>query len=75
MSQVADNQKEVNARAAEIIKRRKDLPPYLKSQIDANQAELDSLSRIVQANQDAMADVTAKYDADKARYRELTEKK
>ena len=75
MSQVADNQKEVNARAAEIIKQRKDLPPYLKSQIDANQAELDSLIRVVQANQDAMADVTAKYDADKARYRELTEKK
>ncbi|MGA7950617.1 MAG: DUF4124 domain-containing protein [Thiobacillaceae bacterium] len=75
MSQVAVNQTEVNARAAEIIKRRKDLPPYIKNQIDANQAELDSLSRTVKANQDAMVDVRAKYDADKARYRELTEKK
>jgi hypothetical protein len=75
ISQVVVNQKEVNAGAAEIIKRGKDLPSYLKNQIEANQAELDSLNRIVKANQEAMIGVKEKYDADKARYRQLTEKK
>jgi hypothetical protein len=75
MFQVVANQKEVNARAAEMIKRGKNLPSYLKKQIEANLAELDSLNRIVKANQEAMIGVGAKYDADKARYRELTEKK
>ena len=75
ISQVVVNQKEVNAGAAEIIKRGKELPSYLKNQIEANQAELDSLNRIVKANQEAMIGVKEKYDADKARYRQLTEKK
>jgi hypothetical protein len=72
ISQVVVNQKEVNAHAEEISKRGKDVPPYLKNQIDANQSELDSLNRIIKANQEALIGVREKYDADKARYRELT---
>jgi outer membrane protein TolC len=44
----------------------------LKNQIDANKSELDSLNRIIKANQEALIGVREKYDADKARYRELT---
>lgn len=72
MSQVVVNQKEVNSRAMEIISRGKKVPPYLQNQIDANQAELDSLKRIILANQEALIGVREKYDADKLRYRELT---
>jgi hypothetical protein len=72
ISQVVVNQKEVNAHADEITKRGKDVPPYLRNQIDANQSELDSLNRIIKANQEALIGVREKYDADKARYRELT---
>jgi len=72
ITQVLANQKEVNAHADIIIKRGKGVPPYIQNQIDANQSELDSLNRIIKANQEALIGVRGKYDADKARYRELT---
>ncbi len=72
ISQVVVNQKEVNARAMEIISLSKKVPPYLQNQIDANQAELDSLNRIIKANREALIGVREKYDAEKLRYRELT---
>jgi len=72
MTQVVVNQKEVNANADAFVKRGKEVPAYLKNQIDANQSELDSLNRIIKANQEALIGVREKYDADKARYRELT---
>lgn len=74
ITQVIVNQKEVDARAMELISRGKKVPNYLQNQIDANQAELDSLKRIINANQEALIGVREKYDADKQRYRELTGK-
>ena len=74
ISQVVVNQKEVNARAMELISRGRKVPPYLQNQIDANQAELDSLNRIINANREALIGVREKYDAEKQRYRELTGK-
>ncbi|MGA7181673.1 MAG: DUF4124 domain-containing protein [Thiobacillaceae bacterium] len=72
ISQVVVNQKEVNANAEAFFKRGKAVPAYLQNQIDANQAELDSLNRIIKANQEALIGVRQKYDEDKHRYRELT---
>lgn len=72
VAQVVINQKEVNAHAEAFTRRSKDVPPYLQDQINANQAELDSLNRVIKANQDALVSVREKYDADRRRYRELT---
>jgi Domain of unknown function (DUF4124) len=72
ITQVIMNQKEVSARSDVIIRRGRSMPAYVQNQIDANQTELDSLNRIIKANQEALVDVKEKYDADKRRFRELT---
>jgi Domain of unknown function (DUF4124) len=72
ISQVIVNQKEVNARADIIRRGGRNMPTYVQNQIDANQTELDSLNRIIKANQEALVDVNEKYNADKRRFRELT---
>lgn len=72
IGQVEINQKDVNTQADAIIKRGKPVPRFLQKQIAASQAELDGLNRLIKSNQDALVEVRQKYDADKARYRELT---
>lgn len=74
ISQVVANQKQVNARALAIAHGKKP-PRFLQNQIDANQAELDDLNQTIKTHQEAMVTAKGKYEADKARYRDLTAKK
>lgn len=73
--------KQVLAKAKELVTRvqalntaGKPIPPYLRSQLDATHKEAEDLNKIIRTNEEALVSVRARYEADKARYLELTAK-
>jgi hypothetical protein len=66
------NLAELKGRIATIEKSGRPVGPSLKEQLDQANRESQELKRTIQTNQDAMVKVREKYDADKARFRELT---
>jgi hypothetical protein len=53
----------------------KPVHPLVQQQYDAKLAEAAENQRVIKANEDAMIEVRARYEADKLRFRELTGKK
>lgn len=71
---VEANLAELQTRIAGIEKAGRKVPPNLKNQLDQSSRESLELKRTILNNEEAMVQVRAKYDADKARFRELTGK-
>ncbi len=71
---VKANLAELRERIARIQKNGRTPGPNLIEQLQQTERENDELQRTIQKNQDAMVSVRAKYEADKARFRELTAK-
>jgi hypothetical protein len=74
LSQVAVKAKEVLEKIQTITKRGRPIPPFLQNQLNATQKEATDLKKIIRINQEALVTVRARYEADKARYHELTAK-
>jgi hypothetical protein len=74
MKQVAVKAKDVLDKIGIYTKRRSAIPPHLQNQLSATQKEADDLKKIIRINEEALVSVRSKYEADKARYRELTVK-
>ena len=66
------NLAELKTRIAGIEKSGRPVSPSLKEQLNQANRESQELKRIIQTNQEAMVKVREKYDADKARFIELT---
>ena len=66
------NLAELKTRIAGIEKSGRPVSQSLKEQLNQANRESQELKRTIQTNQDAMVKVREKYDADKARFRELT---
>jgi hypothetical protein len=66
------NLAELKARIAGIEKSGRPVSPSLKEQLNQASRESQELKRTIQTNQEAMVKVREKYDADKARFSELT---
>lgn len=71
---VEANQAELQTRIENIEKAGRKVAPNLKSQLDQVNQERLNLQRTILNNEEAMVQVRAKYEADKARFRELTGK-
>jgi hypothetical protein len=74
MKQVAAKAKDVLDKIGTYTKRRSAIPPHLQNQLTATQKEADDLKKIIRINEEALTTVRSRYEADKARYRELTVK-
>jgi hypothetical protein len=74
MKQVAAKAKDVLDKIGTYTKRRSAIPPHLQNQLAATQKEADDLKKIIRINEEALTTVRSRYEADKARYRELTVK-
>ncbi len=74
LKQLSVKAKEVLEKIQTITKRGRPVPPYLQNQLSATQKEAEDLKKIIRFNQDALVTVRARYEADKARYHELTTK-
>ena len=68
------NLAELNARVAKIEKSGRPIPVNLKEQVAQATNERLELKRTILNNEEAMVQVREKYEADKARFRELTAK-
>jgi len=75
LNQVTAKAREVLDKVQTIQSRDRPIPPFLQNQMNATQKEAEDLKKIIRVNQDALVSVRARYDADKARYVELTKKK
>lgn len=71
---VEANLAELKARIASIEKAGRPVSPNLKEQLDQATRESLDLKRTILGNEEAMVQVSEKYAADKARFRELTGK-
>ena len=67
---LADLQQLADART----KSGKPIPPFLKEEIQAAQAQVDKLTKNLTSVNNEKTALDARYDADKARYKELTGK-
>jgi hypothetical protein len=74
LSQLAVKAKEILDKIQTITKRGRPIPPFLQNQLNATQKEAADLKKIIRINQEALITVRARYEADKARYQELTAK-
>lgn len=74
LKQVSVKAKEILEKIQTITQRGRPVPPYLQNQLNATQKEAEDLKKIIRVNQDALVTVRARYEADKARYLELTDK-
>lgn len=74
LKQIAVKVAELNDKIKAATSRGKPVPPHLQNQLFANEREVRELKQATLNNQQALVDVRAKYDADKARFRELDEK-
>jgi hypothetical protein len=75
LNQVLAKGKDLLVRVQSLNKSGKPIPPYLRSQLDATHKEAEDLKKIIQANEEALVSVRARYESDKARYLELTGKR
>lgn len=71
---VAENLTSLRERAAKQVKAGRPIPPNLREQIDAASKESLELRRSLLNHEEALLKVREKYDTDKLRYRELTQK-
>ena len=71
---VAENLTSLRERAAKQVKAGRPIPPNLRGQIDAASKESLELRRSLLNHEEALLKVREKYDTDKLRYRELTQK-
>ena len=74
LKQVSVKAREILEKIQTITQRGRPVPPYLQNQLNATQKEAEDLKKIIRVNQDALITVRARYEADKARYIELTAK-
>lgn len=74
LKQVSVKAKEILEKIQIITRRGRPVPPYLQNQLNDTQKEAEDLKKIIRFNQDALVTVRARYEADKARYHELTAK-
>lgn len=74
LNQVATKAKEILEKIQTITQRGRPIPPYLQNQLTATQKEAEDLKKIIRTNEEALVTVRARYEADKARYIELTGK-
>ena len=74
LKQVSVKAREVLDKIQTITKRGRPAPPYLQNQLSATKQEAEDLKKIIRINQEALVTVRARYEADKARYQELTAK-
>ncbi len=74
LQQVSLKARETLEKIQTITQRGRPVPPYLQNQLSATQKEAEDLKKIIRVNQDALVTVRARYEADKARYIELTGK-
>ncbi len=74
LKQVSVKAKEILEKIQTITQRGRPVPPYLQNQLNATQKEAEDLKKIIRVNQEAQVTVRARYEADKARYIQLTAK-
>lgn len=74
LKQVSVKAKEILEKIQTITRRGRPMPPYLQNQLNDTQKEAEDLKKIIRFNQEALVTVRARYEADKARYHELTAK-
>lgn len=75
LNQVTAKAREVLGKVQTITQRGRPVPPFLQNQMKATQKEAEELKKFIRTNQEALVTVRSRYDADKARFRELIEKK
>ncbi|NWG39523.1 MAG: DUF4124 domain-containing protein [Hydrogenophilaceae bacterium] len=75
LNQVTVKAREVLDKVQTIQSRDRPIPPFLQNQMNATKKEAEDLKKIILVNQEALVSVRARYDADKARFIELTKKK
>lgn len=74
LKQLGPSTKELSEKIASASKKGKPAPAHLKQQYDAKRAETEDAQRTIKTNEEAMAKVRERYEAEKLRFRELTVK-
>jgi hypothetical protein len=75
LAQLEPSLKELGDKIAAAEKKGKPAPEHIRRQYEAKRAEVEDAQHTIKTNEEAMAAVRERYEAEKLRYRELTAKR
>lgn len=74
LKQIEPDMDQLEGRVKAASQNGRPVPAHLQQQYDSKLAEVDENKRIIKSNEEAMAEVRARYEAEKQRFRELSPK-